>query len=145
MTSCPGLDCTHAAPDRAAPTEDGIRLLVDRFYAKVRDDAALGPVFTHAIAEDAWPAHLATMCDFWSSLMLTSGRYHGNPVAVHKRVDGIAPALFERWLALFAETCAELFDEELAAAFLDKARRVATSLQLALFYRPEHDRPRAAP
>jgi len=144
MTSRPGLDCTHA-PDRAAPTEDGIRLLVDRFYAKVRDDAALGPVFARAIAEDGWPAHLATMCDFWSSLMLTSGRYHGNPVAVHKRLDGVTPALFERWLALFAETCGELFDEELAAVFLDKARRVATSLQLALFYRPEHDRPRAAP
>lgn len=145
MTSCPGLDCQHAAPDRAALTEDGIRLLVDHFYAKVRRDEALGPVFENAIAEDAWPAHLATMRDFWSSIMLTSGRYHGNPVVAHRAVEGITPALFEHWLALFTETCAELFDEELAASFLDKAQRIATSLQLALFYRPDQDRPRAAP
>ena len=51
------------------------------------------------------------MHDFWSSVMLTSGRYKGNPVAVHLRVEGIEPQLFDRWLALFDETCRELFDE----------------------------------
>jgi hemoglobin len=145
MTDCPGVDCMHAPSDKTPLTEQGIRLLVDRFYAKVRADAALGPIFEDAIAEDEWPAHLATMRAFWSSIMLTSGRYHGNPVAAHRRVEGITPALFERWLALFAETCAELFDQTTVAAFTDKAKRIATSLQLALFYRPELDRPRAAP
>jgi len=77
--------------------------------------------------------------------MLTSGRYHGNPVAVHRRLEGITPRLFERWLALFAETCGELSDDRLAITFMNKARRIATSLQLVLFYRPEYDRPRSAP
>lgn len=121
----------------ALPTEDEIARLVDAFYAKVRADAALGPVFERAIAD--WEPHLEIMRRFWSSVMLTSGRYKGNPVAVHQRVQGIDIALFDRWLQLFDETCREIFDERLAAAFNDKAARIAESLKLALFYRP--DRP----
>lgn len=144
-----GAPASSGGGDSASPapisqvTEPAIGLLVDRFYTKVRDDAKLGPIFDRAIAD--WDPHLATMRDFWSSIMLTSGRYHGNPVAAHRRVEGITPALFERWLALFAETCDELFDEAIAASFMDKARRIATSLNLALFYRPEQDRPRSGP
>ena len=135
--------CSPEATKLTEATEPAIHLLVDRFYDKVREDAELGPVFDRAVAD--WGPHLATMRDFWSSIMLTSGRYHGNPVVVHRRLAGLTPELFERWLALFAETCGELFDANLAASFMDKARRIATSLQLALFYRPENDRPRSAP
>jgi hemoglobin len=149
----PNACCGCCAPEETAPIRDvapighvsepAIRLLVDRFYAKVRKDPALGPIFEGAVED--WGSHLATMRNFWSSIMLTSGRYHGNPVAAHRKLQGLTPQLFERWLALFAETCGELFDDGLAAAFMVKARRIATSLQLALFYRPEHDRPRSAP
>lgn len=123
-------------------TEEAIGELVDAFYARVRVDPELGPVFDRAIAD--WGPHLATMRKFWSSVMLTSGRYKGNPVAVHHRVDGIEMQLFERWLALFDDTCRELFDSELAAAFNDKARRIAESLKLALFYRPDRPWPPGA-
>jgi hypothetical protein len=61
-------------------SEDGIRRLVDEFYARVRADTELAPIFNRAIPGD-WGLHLATMRDFWSSVMLTSGRYKGNPVA----------------------------------------------------------------
>ena len=118
-------------------SEEAIGELVDQFYAKVRADAELGPVFDRAISD--WGPHLATMRNFWSSVMLTSGRYKGNPVAVHHRVEGIDYGLFDRWLALFHETCRELFDDEIAATFGVKAERIAESLKLALFYRP--DRP----
>lgn len=131
-------------PAAAPITEAAISSLVDRFYAKVRADAELGPIFEHAIGDD-WDAHLATMRDFWSAIMLTSGRYHGNPVLVHRQVDGIRPQLFSRWLELFAETCAELFDDSTAWAFQNKAVRIAESLKLALFYRPDRPWPRSAP
>lgn len=125
-------------------SEDGIRRLVDEFYLKVRADAELAPIFDRAIPGD-WGPHLATMRDFWSSVMLTSGRYKGNPVAVHLRIEGMEPRLFDRWLELFSETCAELFDESLAEAFRAKARRIAESLKLALFYRPDRPWPRSVP
>ena len=123
-------------------TDESIRRLVDEFYARVRDDAALGPVFANAIKD--WEPHLATMRDFWSSVMLTSGRYKGNPVMKHRQVEGISYELFERWLALFDETARALFEPALAAVFNAKAARIAESLRLAVFYRPDQPWPPTA-
>ncbi len=77
----------HAAAVRLAhrPSEIGplsdhaIRYLVDSFYAKVRADSELGSIFKRAIPGD-WGPHLATMHDFWSSIMLTSGRTRATPL-----------------------------------------------------------------
>jgi hemoglobin len=143
-----------AGPPLAGPplaervTEPAIKLLIDRFYVAVRHDAVLAPVFEAAIAEAEWPEHLATMRRFWSSVMLTSGRYSGNPVAVHRAVQGLERPMFARWLALFETTVRDLFAPEPAAIFITKAHRIATSLQLALFHRagapPDGLAPRAA-
>jgi hemoglobin len=118
-------------------TEDTIKALVDGFYARVRRDPALGPIFANAIADDAWPAHLEKMYAFWSSVMLTSGRYKGNPVGVHHKVAGIAPPLFGDWLDLFEAIAAEMFEPAIADRFAGAARRIAESLKLALFFRAD--------
>ena len=89
------IELAHRPLDLSQLSDDAIRHLVDSFYAKIRSDSELGPIFERAIPGD-WAPHLATMHDFWSSVMLTSGRYKGNPVAVHLRVDGIEPQLFAR-------------------------------------------------
>lgn len=125
-------------------SEDAIRRLVDDFYTKIRADTVLGPIFARAIPGD-WGPHLATMYKFWSSVMLTSGRYKGNPVAVHGRIEGIEIENFDRWLALFDETCRELFAPAQAEEFNTKAVRIAESLKLALFYRPDQPWPIGAP
>lgn len=116
--------------------EDQIVQLVDAFYAKVRRDPVLGPVFENAIAPDEWPKHLAKMYDFWSSVMLTTGRYKGNPLAVHAQVEGLEAKFFDPWLALFRATAAEIFPPDIAAVFRDKSERIAESLKLGLFFRP---------
>ena len=114
--------------------EAGLARLVDAFYARVRADAELGPIFNDAIAD--WPEHLERLSAFWSSVMLTSGRYKGQPVPAHAKHAGrITPALFERWLALWAETSDALMAPDAAAALQAKAARIAESLQLALFFR----------
>ena len=114
-------------------TEPAIAALVDRFYAKARRDPTIGPVFNNAV--DDWDEHLHKLCDFWSSVMLTTGRYKGNPMAAHIK-QPIEPAFFDRWLALWRQTAAEIFAPDLAARFVEKAERIAESLKLALFYRP---------
>jgi hemoglobin len=76
--------------------------------------------------------------------MLTTGRYKGNPVVKHFAIPGIKPPLFERWLTLFNETCDELFDARVSGQFRAKAARIAESLKLALFYRPDRPWPREA-
>jgi len=116
-------------------TEGAIVQMVDAFYAKVRRHDVLGPVFARTIAPQAWPAHLEKMYAFWSSVMLTSGRYKGNPLAVHARIEDLDETMFEPWLALFRETAREIFAPEIAGVFRIKSERIAESLKLGLFLR----------
>jgi hemoglobin len=122
-------------------SEEGIGRLVDRFYARIRVDPDLDPIFERVV-RGKWGPHLATMRNFWSSVMLTSGRYKGAPVPAHLRIKDIEPQMFDRWLRLFGETCDELFESDVAAAFRVKAARIAGSLKLALFFRPDLVAPR---
>jgi hemoglobin len=124
-----------------AVTEATIQVMVDAFYARVRRDPTLGPIFAAAIADDAWPRHLEKMYEFWSSVMLTSGRYKGDPVSTHRKVAGVEPPMFANWLDLFEATAVELFVPALAERFACKARRIAESLKLALFFRPDRSWP----
>lgn len=115
-------------------TETDLERLIPAFYARVRADALIGPLFNQAIAD--WPHHLEKLMAFWSSVMLTSGRYKGSPMAAHLRHrEAITPQMFERWLALWNATTSELLAPQAAAALQDKAARIAESLSLALFFR----------
>lgn len=105
------------------------------FYAKVRQDAKLGPIFNEVIGDD-WDHHLAKMRDFWSSVMLLTGRYKGQPMVAHMRLKMVRPEHFERWLELFRQTAAELCTLEIADLFIAKAEHIARSFQLGMFYRP---------
>jgi hemoglobin len=114
--------------------EDGLRRVVTAFYARIRQDPELGPIFNDAIHD--WPEHLEKLTDFWSSVMLTSGRYKGRPVPAHlKHAQRITPQLFQRWLKIWAETTDELMAPQDAEALQAKAIRIAESLQLAMFFR----------
>jgi hemoglobin len=121
-----------------AITEEALARLVERFYARVRGDALLGPVFERAIAD--WSEHLERLQAFWSSVMLTSGRYKGRPLPAHLRHgEAMTVERFERWLMLWRETTAELFAPEAAAQLQAKAGRIAESLALAMVYAPHAD------
>jgi hemoglobin len=120
----------------AEVSEAQIGALLDLFYTKVRGDPVLGPVFAGAIGDEEWPAHMKTIQDFWSAVMLKSGRYRGNPLQVHKEIAGISPELFQRWLALFDEACREMLPPDLAEAMHGRAVQIADSLKAGLFFRP---------
>jgi hemoglobin len=109
-------------------SEEQIAVLVDTFYARVRQDETLGPIFERVVG-DAWEPHLEKMRAFWSSLTLASGRYKGNPMMAHLMImPRIGTEHFERWLTLWRETAAELFPEHAAANFVGKAETMAERL-----------------
>jgi len=118
-------------------TEADISRLLATFYARARTDPLLGPVFTRAIGttDEEWAPHLDRIAAFWSSLVLRTGRYQGDPFSAHLQLPGLTPAMFQRWLELFREACAELFDPATARQFTDRADRIAASLQMGLFER----------
>lgn len=114
---------------RTGLTEEVLARLVHRFYARVRQDAVLAPVFAARITD--WPPHLARMCAFWSSVVLMSGRYHGAPVSAHQGLPVDADHV-ARWLALFGETARDTCTAEGAVLVEEKAQRIARSLQFAV-------------
>ena len=127
-------------PDPLTPSgeadEEGLSRLVSLFYSRVRDDAELGAIFNDAIAD--WPHHLTKLTDFWHSVMLTSGRYKGNPMMKHLiHRARIRPEHFDRWLALWDAATRETMAPQHAGVLQEKAHRIGESLKLALFYRPE--------
>ncbi len=121
-------------------TEAEIASLVDRFYGKVRADAEIGPIFNHAVQN--WDAHLALLKDFWSTVLLTTGRYKGNPLLAHFRLP-IEERYFGRWLRLFTETADEVMTAHQAKIVVHKANLIAMNMKRVLALRANalEDRP----
>jgi len=129
------------APGAAAGIDEAlVQRVVHAFYDRIRGDDLLGPIFDRVIG-GRWDTHLARMCDFWSSVLLMSGRYAGQPMPAHSRIEtgnpagnpaGLDERHFDRWLALFDATLAEVCPGEAAALFADRARRIASSLLMGV-------------
>jgi hemoglobin len=135
---------TRPGAAHPAITEAMIATLVRKFYAKAREDAVIGPIFMGAVAD--WDEHIANIADFWSSVMLRTGRYHGRPMRPHLILP-LEPRHFDRWLSLFEETAAEVCGApDIAEAFIVRARRIADSFEMGRasvtgeIARPRHSR-----
>lgn len=115
--------------------EDLIRRVVFGFYDRVRADPELAPVFGAAIAPGDWPAHLERMCDFWSSVLLRTGRYTGRPMPKHLALPDLEDEHFHRWLGLFRETVRTHCPPAVADLFLDRALNIAQAFRLQLAIR----------
>src|SRR5690242_10806057 len=120
---------TAAIQQETGIDEAMIERLVRGFYARVRQDALIGPVFASRITD--WEPHLQRMCDFWSSVALMTGRYHGQPMQRHLPLP-VDSRHFDRWLALFEQTARELCPPNAAEHFIERARRIAESLELGI-------------
>jgi len=120
---------TQAGVDRAF-----IGVLIRTFYARLRRNERLGPIFAGVIGDD-WEPHLEKMTDFWCSVILKDGSYQGRPVPAHLRLKTVVEGDFAIWLEIFGETARELCAPDVAAVFIDRAERIAQSLKLAMFFR----------
>ncbi len=118
----------------ATPDTASITRLVHGFYADVRRDPLLGPVFEAAL-QGRWEAHLARMVDFWSTVALGARSYRGNVVASHRPLDGVTPAHFAAWVRLWAEHTGRLFTPEVAQGLQQAAHGVARNLFRAMIGR----------
>lgn len=114
--------------ERTGITEHMIAELVATFYGRVRQDPLLAPIFARV---SDWDEHLAKLRAFWSSVVLMSGRYHGQPMQAHFPLS-IEPRHFDRWLALFERTTSDVCPPVAAAIFMEKARRIADSFEMAI-------------
>lgn len=111
---------------------EDIKLLVDTFYGKVRDNPLIGPIFNDRI-QDRWPIHLEKMYSFWQTVLLEEYTYNGRPFPPHATMP-IGHEHFEQWLALFAETVDELFTGDKADEAKWRAGKMAELFESKLNY-----------
>jgi hemoglobin len=117
---------------QAATSLDEVILerLVRTFYGKARHDEVIGYLFDGI---ENWEKHISKITAFWSSVGLLIGRYHGQPLPAHARLPP-QPHHFARWLVLFEQTLEEVCTEEGAAHLMEKARRIASSLEMGVAF-----------
>jgi hemoglobin len=113
-------------PDPMLCTEEEISRLVHTFYARVRQDEALGPIFNTHI--DDWDHHLTKLVDFWSSILRGTGRFNGTPMPKHVALPDLNAELFQRWLKLFCKTASEQSNQAMSEQACAIAGRIAQSL-----------------
>jgi hemoglobin len=114
---------------RTGIDEAMIDRLVRTFYGRARLDLLIGPIFENKVHD--WDKHLGRMCAFWSSVALMSGRYHGQPMVAHLPLPVDTPH-FDRWLEIFAQAVHDVCPPAAAAHFLERAQRIAESLELGI-------------
>jgi len=112
-------------------SEESIAELVDTFYGRIRGDRLLGPIFDEAIGAD-WGPHLEKMKAFWSTVLLASRTYKGNPMITHLLLPRLTQSHFDRWLELWRETVHALCSENIAPAFIQKAQSIGERLLYAI-------------
>lgn len=123
---------------RKIETREEVSLLVRTFYAKVRKDGLLGPIFNGIITD--WETHLELLTDFWETNLFFKRNYFGNPMQAHVDVDNkmdnsITEMHFGTWINLWVQTIDDLFDpnDERAQIAKNRARHMGTFLHLNIF------------
>ncbi len=117
-------------------TRGDTELLVRTFYAKVRKDGVLGPIFNGIISD--WDSHLELLTDFWEGQLFLKRKYQGNPVTAHLEVDDqtdhtITPEHFGLWLNIWFETLDELFEGETVWVAKNRAQKMSTMLFMQMY------------
>ncbi|WP_424630807.1 group III truncated hemoglobin [Bradyrhizobium sp. SYSU BS000235] len=115
--------------DKTGIDEPMIERLVRKFYERIQAEPVLGPIFASKVTD--WEYHIQKLCAFWSSVALMTGRYHGQPMRMHIGLP-VDRSHFDRWLALFEKTAAEICPPVAAAHFVERARRIADSLEMGI-------------
>ncbi len=115
--------------DKTGIDEPMIEHLVRKFYERIQAEPVLGPIFASKITD--WEHHIQKLCAFWSSVALMTGRYHGQPMRMHIGLP-VDRSHFDRWLVLFEKTAAEICPPVAAAHLVERARRIADSLEMGI-------------
>ncbi len=121
-----------------AINKESLQRLMDVFYAKVRKNEALGPIFNDKIGTDdaSWEHHKKKIASFWGGIFLGEQDYHGAPLRAHLDLPPFPREFFQIWLNLFAESAQMIFEQESAQTILQKAQDIAKRFQTILYDMP---------
>jgi hemoglobin len=109
--------------------QDGISKLLRHFYADVRQDPLIGPIFNAQIKD--WKFHLEIIASFWETL--TGGpRTYARPMPMKHLPLQLKEEHVQRWLFLWQANCRAQLPIEAAQEMIDLAGHIAHKLRIIL-------------
>ena len=111
---------------------EDIKLIVNNFYDRIREDELLGPIF-NGVIQDRWPEHLEKMYRFWQTVLLEQHTYYGSPFPPHAKLP-VSKEHFDHWIGLFSETVDHYFQGEKADRAKWQGSRMAEMFQHKINY-----------
>ena len=111
-------------PTTDITTADDLRLLIERFYTRVRPDPVIGHFFT----ELDWDHHIPHITSFWNMILFGDRSFQGDPITAHQRLNArlpMHPEHFAHWVTLFQATVDELFSGPKAEEAKQRAQSIA--------------------
>lgn len=118
-------------------TLDDVKLMVNTFYDRIRENEVLGPIFNEKI-QDRWPQHLEKMYRFWQTILLSEHTYNGAPFPPHARLP-IDEAHFVIWVKTFSSTVDEFFSGPNAEEAKKRGALMAAIFNSKLEYFKQHN------
>lgn len=119
---------------------EDIKLLVNTFYSRIRENELLGPIFNERIG-DRWPEHLEKMYRFWQTVLLEVHSYSGSPFPPHAKLP-VSQQHFDTWLNLWHTTVDEFFSGEKATDAKWRGDRMAEMFMYKIeYYRNNNAKP----
>ncbi len=115
---------------------EDIKILVNSFYERVREDDLLRGIFNNII-QDNWTKHLEKMYRFWQTILLEDHTYFGSPFAPHAQMP-VNKGHFDRWMLLFCQTVDALFTGEKAEEAKWRAGKMAEMFHYKIEYYKNH-------
>lgn len=104
---------------------EGVSRLVKWFYARVRFEPDLEPIFNANVPK--WSEHLELLIDFWCSQAGGPPTYRGG-LGKHARLD-LKPEHFATWLRVWEQNCGNLLQKREADEMVELARGFAAKMQ----------------
>jgi len=117
--------------------EDIVNLL-EAFYTKAFADDLIGKFFTEVMPLDL-ETHIPLIADFWESIVFGTFSYQKNVMEVHRLIhekSAIRKEHLDRWVKLFSETMNSKCEGPNATLMLQRARSVATLMDIKLNHGP---------
>lgn len=119
---------------RDIATRDDIELLMNSFYERLLADERISYIFTDVAKLDI-KTHIPVIADFWESVLLNKNVYHNNAMKIHMDLNektSLTKEHFSVWLTHFTETIDELFEGSVALLAKQRARSVATLMEIKI-------------
>ena len=108
---------------------EGLSRLLRHFYADVRQDPLIGPIFNAQIKD--WKHHLEVIASFWETIIGGPSTY-ARPMPMKHLTLRLREKDFERWLFLWQANCRTQLSSAVAKEMIELANHIAHRLRTIL-------------